>query len=71
MEGVTEQTQRTKMTFAQRIHQARQTISEFVEVTRIGMALQNREITAEQAAAAVAGIGASEVRRTDLDLASH
>lgn len=59
------------MTFAQRIHQARQTISEFVEVTRIGMALQNREITAEQAAAAVAGIGASEVRGTDLDLASH
>lgn len=59
------------MTFAQRFQQARTNIAELFEVTRIGMALQNRQITAEQAAEAIAAVGASQVRRTDLDLASN
>jgi hypothetical protein len=49
-----------EMTFAQRIQQARNSIAEIVEVTRIGMALQNRQITAEQASAAITRVGTSQ-----------
>ena len=48
------------MTFAQRIQQARTNIGEIIEVTRIGMALQHRQITAEQASAAISRVGASQ-----------
>jgi uncharacterized membrane protein YjjP (DUF1212 family) len=48
------------MTFAQRVQQARTNIAEIVEVTRIGMALQHRQISAEQASAAIAQIGTSQ-----------
>jgi uncharacterized membrane protein YjjP (DUF1212 family) len=48
------------MTFAQRVQQARTNIAEIVEVTRIGLALQNRQITAEQASAAITRIGMSQ-----------
>lgn len=56
------------MTFAQRFQQARANLAEIVEVTCIGMALQNRQITAEQASEAISRIG---VRRDDLELAAH
>ena len=56
------------MTFTQRLQQARTNIAEIFEVTRIGMALQNREITAEQASEAISRVG---VRRDDLELASN
>lgn len=45
------------MTFAQRLQQVRTDIAEIVEVTRIGMALQQRRITAEQASAAISRVG--------------
>lgn len=48
------------MTFAQRVQQARTNIAEIAEVTRIGMALQHRQITAEQASAAIARVGTSQ-----------
>lgn len=58
------------MTFTQRIQQARTAIAEIVEVTQIGMALQNRQITAEQASEAISRVGNQPVRREDLELAS-
>lgn len=48
------------MTFAQRVQQARTNIAEIIEVTRIGMALQHRQITAEQASAAITRVGTSQ-----------
>lgn len=56
------------MTFTQRWRQVRTDIAEIIEVTRIGLALQNREITADQASEAISRVG---VRRQDLELASN
>lgn len=56
------------MTVAQRFQQVRAGIAEIAEVTRIGIALQNSQITAEQASEAISRMG---VRRDDLELASH
>jgi hypothetical protein len=56
------------VTFTQRLQQARTAIAEIFEVVQIGMALQNREITAEQASEAISRVG---IRRDDLELASH
>ncbi|MGB3484604.1 MAG: hypothetical protein WBB07_20600 [Mycobacterium sp.] len=57
------------MTLTQRLQQARTNITEIFEVARIGMALQNREITPEQASAAITRVGATQVRRDELALA--
>jgi len=59
------------VTFTERLEQARTNITEIFEVTRIGVALQNREITAEQASDAIARLGAKPVRRDDLEVAAH
>lgn len=48
------------MSFAQRFQKARDSISEISEVVRVGMALQNRQITAEQASEAISRIGTSQ-----------
>jgi len=48
------------MTFTQRVQQARTNFAEIAEITRIGMALQHRQITAEQASAAIAQVGTSQ-----------
>jgi uncharacterized membrane protein YjjP (DUF1212 family) len=56
------------VTFSQRLQQARTNIAEIAEVTRIGIALQNRQITAEQASEAISRVG---VRHDDLELAAH
>ena len=53
------------MTFTHRLQRARAGIAEIVEVTRIAMALQNREITAEQASAAISRMGGSQPARQD------
>lgn len=58
------------MTFTQRLQQASTYISEIFEVARIGIALQNREITAEQASAAITRVGTTQVRPDDLALVS-
>lgn len=56
------------MTFAHFVQKARTDIAEIVEVTRIGMALQQRRITAEQASVAISKVGASpQAIRTDTD----
>jgi uncharacterized membrane protein YjjP (DUF1212 family) len=48
------------MTFLQRVQQARTNIAEIAEVARIGMALQHRRITAEQASEAISRIGTAQ-----------
>ncbi|KWX69194.1 hypothetical protein [Mycobacterium sp. NAZ190054] len=59
------------MTFTERLEQARTNIAEIFEVARIGVALQNREISAEQASDAIARLGAKPVSRDELELAAR
>jgi hypothetical protein len=59
------------VTFTERLQQARANIAEIVDVARIGVALQNREITADQASDAISRLGTKPVRRHDLELAAH
>ena len=55
------------MTFAHFVQKARTDIGEIVEVTRIGMALQQRRITAEQASVAISKVGAPRTVCTDTE----